>query len=973
MEIRQLKEYDIIEERTVKDLNSQSYLLRHKKSGARLFLLSNDDKNKVFTIGFRTPPPDNTGVPHILEHSVLCGSKNYPVKDPFVELVKGSLNTFLNAMTYSDKTVYPVASTNDKDFQNLMNVYLDAVFFPNIYEKEEIFRQEGWHYELKAKDEDITYNGVVYNEMKGVYSSPEDMLAREIQASLFPDTAYGFESGGDPEFIPDLTYFQFLDFHSKYYHPSNSYIYLYGDMDMAEKLKWLDEEYLSKYDVMPIDSEIKLQKPFQQPIEIKKKYSITNDEPEENKTYLSYNVVVGDALDEKLGLAFQILEYALLTAPGAVLKQALLDAGIGDDVTGYYDDGILQPVFSVQVKNSNLDKKEEFIQIIRSTLEEVVAKKIDKKTILAGINIQEFRYREADFGNYPKGLMYGLQSFDSWLYDDTCPLLHLELLDAFAFLKEKANTDYFENLIQEYLLQNNHCSCVILEPEKGLSAKIEEKAAARLQQYKESLSQEQIEELIQEGIRFQEYQESVSTQEELQSIPILEREDIRRGVSPICNEIHQIGETTVLHHPVYTNGIAYMTLLFDVKQVPEELLPYLGLLKHILGYVDTKRYKYTDLFNEINLETGGISSNLNVYGNVKQYEEYKAFYEIQAKVLYEKIGFAFEIIEEILTTSNVRDAKRLKEIVARLVSRLQSYLVGAGHSSAVKRGMSYLSASAMFSDLTGGISFYKEMEKLNNNFEAEKEACMDKLETLIKLIFCKENLMVSYIAERGQEIPLKDHVSQLKNCLNSRDSKNQETVLIPEKKNEGFKTASQVQYVARTGNYMKDGFSYTGALRILKVVLSYDFLWKNIREQGGAYGCMSGFNRLGEGYMVSYRDPNLEKTDEVFKKVPEYLKNLQIEERDMVKYIIGTISELDVPLTPAGKGSRSLMAYLDHITSEDLQRERDEILQATVEDLRALAPIVASVLEDQAICVIGGEEKIEAQKQLFQEVKNLIG
>ena len=406
MKLSELTAYELLGEQELKDIHSMGYILRHKKSGARITVISNDDENKVFYIGFRTPPEDSTGVPHIIEHTVLCGSDKYPVKDPFVELVKGSLNTFLNAITYPEKTIYPVASCNNADFQNLMSVYMDAVFHPNIYKHREIFEQEGWHYELEDEDAPVTINGVVYNEMKGAFSSPDDVLERLILNSLFPDTSYANESGGDPEHIPELTYEQYLNFHRKYYHPCNSYIYLYGDMDVAEKLRWMDEEYLGKYEQIELDSAIRMQKPFAAPVEIVKSYPVASGEPLTDNSYLSYNVVVGTVLDKKLYQAFDVLDYALLSAPGAPLKQALIDAGIGMDIGGGYDNSTLQPVFSVIAKNANLEQKEQFLQVIRETLQAQVADGIDQNALLAGINSSEFRFREADFGQFPKGLLY---------------------------------------------------------------------------------------------------------------------------------------------------------------------------------------------------------------------------------------------------------------------------------------------------------------------------------------------------------------------------------------------------------------------------------------------------------------------------------------------------------------------------------------------------------------------------------------
>ena len=552
MSIYDLNAYEVLQTEDLSDLKSKGTLLKHKKSGARVLLMENDDENKVFTIGFRTPPSDSTGVPHIMEHSVLCGSKEFPVKDPFVELVKGSLNTFLNAMTYPDKTVYPVASCNDKDFQNLMHVYMDAVFYPNIYQHDKTFRQEGWSYKLDDPEGELTISGVVYNEMKGAFSSPEGVLDRVVLNSLFPDNAYSVESGGDPEVIPELTYEQFLDFHRKYYHPSNSYIYLYGDMDMEEKLRWLDEKYLSDFENEPVDSEIHLQKPFTEMKEVVQEYSIASEESDEDNTYLSYNKVIGTTLDEKLYLAFEILDYALLSAPGAPLKKALLDAGVGKDISGSYDNGVYQPIFSVISKNANVEQKEEFVRVIEDTLKDIVKNGINKKALRAGINYHEFRFREADFGNYPRGLMYGLQLFDSWLYDETKPFIHMQAIPTFEFLKEQVETGYFEELIQKYLLDNTHGSIVIIKPERGRTARMDKELADKLQAYKDSLSKEEIDALVKATKELEEYQEEESAPEDLAKIPVLGREDISREIAPIYNKELETGGVKLVHHEVET-------------------------------------------------------------------------------------------------------------------------------------------------------------------------------------------------------------------------------------------------------------------------------------------------------------------------------------------------------------------------------------------------------------------------------------
>ena len=971
LKIQDLKAYEVIKEEKLEDLDSIGYLLRHKKSGARISVISNDDENKVFYVAFRTPPEDNTGVPHIIEHTVLCGSKKFPVKDPFVELVKGSLNTFLNAITYSDKTVYPIASCNDKDFKNLMDVYMDAVFHPNIYDKEEIFKQEGWHYELEDKDAPITINGVVYNEMKGAFSSPEGVLDRIVLNSLYPDTPYCNESGGDPDCIPDLTYEDYLAFHKKYYHPSNSYIYLYGNMDIAERLDWLDKEYLCNYDEITVSSEIPLQKPFDKVREVKEKYSLASTESLEDNTYLSYNMSIGTTLDPKLYLAFDILDYALLSAPGAPLKKALLDAGIGKDIMGSYDSSVYQPIFSVVAKNANADQKEEFIKIIREVLKEQVANGVDKKALLAGFNSEEFKFREADFGQFPKGLIYGLQCMDSWLYDDTKPFLHLEASPTFAFLKEMVDTDYFEKLIQNYMLSNTHVSVVMIEPEHGLNAKKEKELEEKLENYKKSLSEAEIEKLMKDTKHLKQYQEEPSPKEDLEKIPMLKREDMKKEAALFYNKEEKSGDTLLLCHEMFSNKINYVNLLFDVTDFTEEEIPYLGIVKAVLGYMDTKTYSYIDLANEINIYTGGISSSIGVYSHVDEKDAYTAKFEVRLKVLYDNTKKAFELIRDILTTTKVEDEKRLYEILAQVKSRLQMSLSSAGHSVSAIRAMSYFSKSAYFNDMTGGIALYRVVADYEEHFEEKKTELMTKIKALMTKIFCPNRLMVSITSEEEGKNLVLPEIEKLKDVLYPDSEIGARCNICPKKRNEGFLDASKVQYVSRAGNFRDKGFSYTGALKILKVILSYDYLWVNVRVKGGAYGCMSGFMRTGDMYFTSYRDPNLRKTNEIYEKTPEYLKNFTADEREMTKYIIGTVSELDTPLNPYAKGMRSLSAYLMGLSYEAVQKEREEVLNATSEDIRALSDLIAAALSENNLCVIGNEDVVEKEKDMFMHIEDL--
>ena len=974
MSVYDLTAYEVIQKADLSDLQSEGILLKHRKSGARILLMENDDENKVFAIGFRTPPSDSTGVPHIMEHSVLCGSRDFPVKDPFVELVKGSLNTFLNAMTYPDKTVYPIASCNEKDFQNLMHVYMDAVFYPNIYEHDEIFRQEGWSYKLDEPDGELTISGVVYNEMKGAFSSPEGVLDRVILNSLFPDTSYANESGGDPEVIPELTYEQFLDFHRKYYHPSNSYIYLYGNMDMEEKLRWLDENYLSDFDATEVDSEIKYQEPFSEMREVVQEYSITSDESEADNTYLSYNKVIGTSLDEKLYLAFQILDYALLSAPGAPLKKALVDAGIGKDIMGSYDNGIYQPIFSVIAKNANMEQKEDFVRVIEDTLRNIAENGMDKKALRAGINYYEFRFREADFGNYPRGLMYGLQLFDSWLYDEEKPFIHMQAISTFEFLKNQVDTGYFEELIRKYLLDNTHGAVVIIRPERGRTARMDKELAEKLQAYKESLSAEEVEKLVNATHELEQYQEEESSPEDLAKIPVLKREDISRDIAPIFNEEMEMDGVKVVHHNVETNGIGYVTLMFDLSGIREELLPYVGILQSVLGIIDTNNYEYGELFNEINVNTGGIGTSLELYTDVTKVKEkeFRATFEMKGKALYPKMNVMFKMMREILMESRLDDEKRLKEILAMLKSRLQMSFLSSGHTTAALRALSYTSPMAKFKDDTDGIGFNETVRMIEEDFDSHKAELIHNLKEISQRIFRADNMMVSCTATKEGLAAVQEAFPAVRGSLHSGEKLPEEPCILHcTKRNEGFKTSSKVQYVARVGNFIDGGAKYSGALQILKVILGYDYLWQNIRVKGGAYGCMSNFNRIGEAYLISYRDPNLKRTMEVYEGVVDYLKNFNVSDRDMNKFIIGTMSNLDRPMNPAAKGARSMNLYMNHVSEEMIRTERGQILDARQEDIRNLAGVLQAMLDQHLICVIGSEDKIEEQKDMFLEVRTL--
>ena len=971
MDINRLSAYELKGRQTIKELETEGYILKHKKTGARVVIMENNDDNKVFYIGFRTPPKESTGVMHILEHSVLCGSKKYPVKDPFIELAKGSLNTFLNAMTYPDKTVYPVASCNDKDFQNLMNIYLDAVFYPNILNSDMTFRQEGWHYELPDSESELTINGVVYSEMKGAFSSPDDVLEREIFNSLFPDTPYSEESGGDPKVIPELTYEHYIEIYKKYYHPSNSYIYLYGNMDFVEKLDFIDREYLSNFDALLIDSSLPLQKPFEETNVIYKEYSITDAEPVNDNSYLSYNVAMTSNLDSEEYIAWQVIDYALCTAPGAVLRQMLIDAGIGKDVYSQYDNGVKQPYFSIVAKMANASDEQAFVKTIDDVLAKIVREGFDRDTLKAGLNGLEFRYREADFGHYPPGLMYGLQALDSWLYDDDKPFIHIEADATFKSLREKIDSDYYEKLLQKGLIENTHKSRVIVTPKIGLVAEEDEALKEKLAKYKASLSKEEIDKLVEDTKILLAYQEEEDSPESLQCIPVLEISDIKKEAEPLTNDIRSIDGYKVIYHPIHTNGIDYARVIFRAERLPANDFKYIGLLKNIMGLVDTKNYSYQELFNKIFIETGGLQPVINEYATVTDPDNHFLTFEWKGKCLEGDLGKVFELFSEIICSSKFDDEKRLLELINELKSRSQSGLISSGHLVAIHRALSYISKSAAYDQIYSGLEGYRLVEDIDKNFDDRKGEVIAALTRLCSYIFVKDNLMFDFA---GSEEEYKIFEKEARAFIEMLPvAKERFDVFVPELeiKNEGFTSSSQVQYVCRAGNFCDKGLEYTGSLKALKVIMGYDYLWNNVRVKGGAYGCMSGFGRDGDSYFVSYRDPNLTKTIEVFEGVLDYIRNFEVDDRSMTQYIIGAISSLDTPLTPSTRAVRSMSAYMRGLTEEMIQKERDELLQTDCAAIKALLPYLEALLDSGCLCVVGNEEKINSNKKIFMNIKPL--
>lgn len=964
------KNYTLIKEEQIDELDGRGYLLRHKKTGARVVVVSNQDDNKVFQIGFKTPPKDDTGVPHILEHSVLCGSREFPLKDPFVELVKGSLNTFLNAMTYSDKTVYPVASQNDKDFFNLVHVYLDAVFYPNIYQKPEVLKQEGWHYDLVSEEAPITYNGVVFNEMKGVFSSPDQQLARIIQKSLLPDTPYGFESGGDPAAVPDLTYEMFLDFHKTYYHPSNSYIYLYGDMDVDQYLTFIDEHYLKDFEKKDVDASWTCQKAFEQTRRVEEFYPIGENDSEKEKTYLAYNAVIGTSLDKNLYLAFQILERVLFSAPGAPVKKALMDAEIGKDISSSYDNGIQQPIFSVTAQEAEEGQEKDFTAIMERELTRIVEEGIPKRSLEAAFNYYEFKYKEANFGRFPKGLIYGLQMYDSWLYDDEKPFLHVKTNEVFEQLREQMETGYFEGLIKNYLLDNPHKSIVVMKPKRGLQKEKDQKEADKLKAYKESLSHEEIIQMVKETKELKELQEIPSTKEELEMIPVIDIEDIRKEVKSLSNTEVLVSGTKVLWHEYFTNKICYLKLAFDMSYVPMDLVPYASLLTEVLMGVDTKHFTYQELGNEISIETGGIAASMDVLP--KEDNDFLPLFVMKTKCFYPNTNKAFELMEEIMFTSQLDDRKRLKEIIGQIYTNLKIALTETGHKTASSRAISYFSKHAAYREAIQGIGMFESVKEWYEKFDEVYDEIVKKLKEVCHSVFCKQHLMVSYTGKEEKPEFMDDSLKHMVDRLYSDAEKKEKVQVSCVRQNEGFATAGGVQYVACAGNFMKHGFEYTGALKVLQMIFSYEYLWIQLRVKGGAYGCMCSFGFQGDSMFVTYRDPNLMETYDVYQHAGDYVEGFGADSRDMKKYIIGTISNMDIPLEPDAMGERSFQAYLMEKTQEELQKDRDQVLSCTAADIRALADLVRSIVEEGNRCCVGNEDKLKQAEGCFDVMKHVL-
>lgn len=958
--------FTLLKTSKVAEAAAEAMLFLHKKSGAKLLFLASEDDNKVFSISFRTPPADDTGIAHILEHSVLCGSRKYPLKEPFVELVKGSLNTFLNAMTFPDKTMYPVASRNDQDFRNLMDVYLDAVFFPNIYANHQIMQQEGWHYELTSADEPLSYKGVVYNEMKGVFSSPDAIMEQTVMHALFPETPYRFESGGDPAAIPQLTQEMFETFHKTYYHPSNSYLYLYGNLDIETTLQYLDEAYLSSFDAITVDSAINLQPPAAKTIERTAPYPVAPGEETAEKAMLSMNIVTGEATEAEPYLAFQALNYLLLQTPAAPLKNALVDAGIGKEVSGSFVKSIRQPVFSIEVTGTEADRKDKFIRTVYKTLQELTMKGIDKSLIEATLNLLEFKLREADFGAYPKGLMYGIQCMDSWLYNGD-PLTHLQYEKTLASIRKQAlDGRYFENMIEQKLLDNTHRAIVVLTPDADILPKQEAEVEVRLSAIKAGWTKQEIDRVTKATTALLEAQGAPDPEDKLATIPLLERSDIKKTIDELPCKVETKNGIHWVTHPMFTNQIAYVTYYFNGQAVAESDLPYAFLLTDVLSKLATKKHTFQELANELDRSTGGVSFDLQAVSSADDNADYTLRFSVAGRALLSKQEDLFALLAEILTQTCFDDVKRLKDIIAEEKTGWDNQLFSMGQKIVTSRLLSYFSPVSRLNE-QGVLRYYRFLASISKLDEAGVRDLGAKLSQVAQQLFCQKDVYVSLCTDEAALPMLRQTAATLLDQLPATSGDFHQYVLAGDGvRNEAILTAGQVQFVAAGGNFKTAGFNYTGALRVLDTIMRYDYLWSRIRVQGGAYGAYTQIDRNGNCLFGSYRDPNVAETLDTFSNIPAFLRGFNPSLRELTKFVIGTMSQVDRPLTPVMKADRAMSHLVRGISAQMLQQERDQILGVSVDDIKVLADLVEAALAEGYRCALGSRSKLMSNKESFE-------
>lgn len=971
----QIHGFELLREQTIAELNTHARLFRHVKTGAELLSLSNDDENKSFGVTFRTPLADSTGVAHILEHSVLCGSRKYPVKEPFVELVKGSLKTFINAFTYSDKTVYPVASTNLQDFYNLIDVYLDSVFYPHI--TPQVLQQEGWHYHLEHADAELIYKGVVYNEMKGVYSSPDSLVYRYTQQSLFPDTNYGFDSGGDPKHIPDLTYEQFKEFHSTFYHPSNARFYFYGDDPLDERLRLINS-YLQDFERIPVNSAIPLQAGRGETTRKTYTYPVSTDTPGGPKAMITVNWLFDGAPDEQTTLGLNILEHILIGTAAAPLRKALIDSGLGEDLAGVgMVDSIRQFYFSVGLKGIAADNADTIENLIIQTLNDLATHGIAPDTVAASLNTVEFLLRENNTGSFPRGISLMLQSLKTWLYDGD-PLAPLAFEAPLNAIKERIaqGERYFEELLQSFILGNPNRTTVLILPDPEQSQREAAAERAHLDAVRAALSDSEVQEIVALTNQLKQAQTTPDPPEALALIPSLTLADLEREIKTIPTEQQEHAGTTVLYHDLFTNGIVYLDLGLNLHMLPPRLLPYASLFGQALLEMGTETEDFVRLTQRIGRSTGGITSN-TFTGMITGNRESAAWLFLRAKALAGQSADLLAILRDVLCTTRFDNQERFRQIVLKARAGKESSLVPNGHSFVANRLSAHFSQAGSAVEQMNGVSNLFFMRDLEQRIENDWPAVLADLEELRRLLLNRTTLICNVTVDAATWAGFAPQLQAFLAELPATTPAPIDWTFATERRHEGLIIPARVNFVGKGANLYQAGYTYHGSAAVITRYLSNSWLWNKVRVQGGAYGAFCYFDRISGLFgFGSYRDPNLHTTLETYDQAGTFLREAELSELELTRGIIGAISEMDNYQLPDAKGYTAMLRHLTGITDETRQRIRDEVLGMTVTDFRTFADALDQCVRDHGqIVVMGAAESItaanEANNHSFTTVKVL--
>ncbi len=967
------KSFTLIKEQHIAELNCDAKLYEHKRTGARLLSIINDDENKVFSINFRTTPKDSTGVAHILEHSVLGGSEKYPVKEPFVELLKGSLATFVNAFTYPDKTCYPVASQNEKDFYNLIDVYMDAVLHPRI--TEQTLMQEGWHYEINDVKEPLTYKGVVFNEMKGAYSSPENLLARTIQQSLFPKHVYGVDSGGDPADIPSLTYENFKSFWESYYHPTNSFIFFYGNDDPDKRLK-LMEYYLKSYKRKKVKSTVPLAKPFKRAKKIEYSYDAGEDADIEKKHYLTVNWKLPDTSDPVLNFSFHILEDALIGTPASPLKKALLDSGLGEDLAGLgLESELREMIFSTGLKGTRARHAKKIETLIIETLQNLVRDGIDPETIAAAINTLEFQLRENNTGGFPRGIAVMLRSLTTWLHEGD-PFSMLTFEAPLTEIKSRYASDnrYFEKMIQTHLLENVHKTVIRFKPDTELAKHSEEEEQSRLKSARDAMTENQLRTLVENAKQLKLLQETADSAEALETLPVLDLKDLDKQTRTIPIEEIQIQDTKVLYHDIFTNGIVYLDLGFDLRAMPQELLPLTEIFARALFELGTETEDYVKLSQRIGKSTGGIHGS-SITATVQGSKESRAYLIIRGKSTVGKSTEMLNIIRDVLLTTKFDNRERLKQMVLEEKAGLESGLAPAGHRFANTRLRAQFGGTGWINDQTSGIGYLFALRELANDIDKKWPKVLKKLEDMRDALISSKSALVNVTLDAEHWKTFRPHLENFIFALPVKDTQIKNFMIETKTEKEGLTIPAQVNYVGKGANLYEHGYQKDGSADVIVGYLRMTHLWEKIRVQGGAYGAFAQFDdATGVFTFLSYRDPNITATIENYDQAAAFLKGLdasRLSDNELKKAIIAAIGELDSYQLPDAKGYTSMMRYITQRTDAMRQKYRDEVLSTNGEDFIAFGEALENVAKSNAVVVVGSQAAIEGAKAGLKVTKVL--